>query len=143
MQRRYSLSALDVAALAGAAGATFAYARTLGISRSGSALAAVSFTLCGFQAAHIVHEPFNQLMPYLPLCLLLGEKYLATGKIAWLAGLALAWGTQLTIGHFQIQMWTAGLVVLSGMWRVWATGKRWQHGLWVNALSAQVSCGGS
>ncbi len=44
-------------------GVTFLYARNLAISRAGAILAAVSFTLCGFQAAHIVHEPFNHLMP--------------------------------------------------------------------------------
>ena len=108
---------------------TFAYAR-MRLSRPGSALAAMSFSLCGFQAAHIVHEPFNQLMPYLPLCLLLADRYVTTGKLRWLAGLALAWGTQLTIGHFQIQMWTAGLVLLFGTWRVWSAGESRQRPLW-------------
>ena len=59
-------------------------------------------------------------MPYLPLCLLLADRYATTGRLAWLAGLALAWGTQLTLGHFQIQMWTAGLVLLAGGWRALA-----------------------
>jgi len=99
--------------------ATFAYARGLKISRPGSALAAVSFTFCGFQALHVVHEPFYHSMPYLPLCLLLADRYAATGRLAWLASLALAWGSQITVGHFQIQMWTAGLVLLLGLWRVW------------------------
>jgi len=110
-------------------GVTFLCARTLAISRAGAILAAVSFTLCGFQAAHIVHEPFNHLMPYVPLCLLLADRYGSTGRLRWLAALALAWGTQLTIGHFQIQMWTAGLVILSGIWRVWIVKVRWQRGL--------------
>ncbi len=96
------------------AAATFAYARVLGIGPSGAALASVSFSLCGFQAIHDVHEPFYCALPYLPLCLLLADRYAATGRFAWLAGLALAWGTQLTLGHFQIQMWTAGLVLLAG-----------------------------
>jgi hypothetical protein len=94
--------------------ATFAYARTLGIGRPGAALASVSFSLCGFQAIHDVHEPFYSVLPYLPLCLLLADRYATTGRLAWLAGLALAWGMQLTLGHFQIQMWTAGLVLLAG-----------------------------
>ena len=34
------------------AAATFAYARSLGISQAGSALAALGFALCGFQAVH-------------------------------------------------------------------------------------------
>ncbi len=99
------------------AAATFAYARVLGIGPAGSALAAVGFALCGFQAVHAVHEPFYHLMPYLPLCLLPADRYAATGRLAWLAGLAVAWGAQVTLGHFQIQMWTAGLVLLAGAWR--------------------------
>ena len=98
--------------------ATYAYARVLGTSQSGSALAALSFSLCGFQAVHAVHEPFYTLMPYVPLCLLLGDRYAATGRLVWLAALALAWGVQIIIGHFQIQAWTAGLVLLTGGWRI-------------------------
>ena len=107
------------------AAATYAYARTLGLGPAGSAMAAVGFSLCGFQAVHAVHEPFYCLMPYLPLCLLLADRYAATGRPAWLAGLAIAWGIQVTLGHFQIQMWTAGLVLLAGAWRVLgsATGR--------------------
>ncbi len=100
------------------AAATFAYARNLRIGPAGSSMAAVGFALCGFQAVHAVHEPFYHLMPYLPLCLLLADRYAATGRPAWLAGLAMAWGTQVTLGHFQIQMWTAGLVLLAGAWRL-------------------------
>ncbi len=112
------------------AATTYAYARTLGITQSGSALAAVSFCLCGFQAVHIVHEPFYYLMPYMPLCLLLAHRYMTSGKFIWIPGLALAWGTQLTLGHFQIQMWTAGLVILSGIWQVWANGENRRRMLW-------------
>jgi hypothetical protein len=114
------------------AAATFAYARTLGIGPAGSATAAVGFSLCGFQAVHAVHEPFYHLMPFLPLCLLLADRYAATGRPAWLAGLAIAWGAQVTLGHFQIQMWTAGLVLLAGAWRALgpstdpATRRRWR-----------------
>jgi hypothetical protein len=97
--------------------ATFAYARVLGITRAGAALAAITFALCGFQAIHAVHEPFYHVMPYLPLCLLLADRYATTSRLAWLAGLALAWGAQITLGHFQIQMWTAGLVLAAGTWR--------------------------
>jgi hypothetical protein len=99
------------------AAASFAYARTLGIGPAGSSLAAAGFALCGFQAVHAVHEPFYHLMPYLPLCLILADRYAVTGRPAWLAGLAIAWGIQVTLGHFQIQMWTAGLVLLTGGWR--------------------------
>ena len=65
--------------------ATFAYARALGIGREGAALAAMVFALCGFQAVHAVHEPFYHLMLYLPLCLLLADRY-AIDRPAGLAG---------------------------------------------------------
>src|SRR5207245_607754 len=95
----------------------------------GSALAAVSFTLCGFQAVHAVHEPFYHMMPYLPLCLFLSDRFITSGRPGWLAGLALAWGTQLTLGHFQIQMWTAALVVLTSGWRVLTGVRGWWRSL--------------
>src|SRR5205823_7696759 len=104
------------------AAATSAYARILGVGPAGAAMAAVGFALCGFQAVHAVHEPFYHVMPYLPLCLFLADRYAATGRPAWLAGLALAWGAQITLGHFQIQMWTGGLVLLAGGWRAWIGG---------------------
>lgn len=108
---------------------TFAYARTLGIGPEGSALAAVSFALCGFQAIHAVHEPFYHAMPYLPLCLLLADRYAATGQSHWLAALALAWGLQITLGHFQIQMWTAGLALAIASWRALMTANGWARKL--------------
>jgi hypothetical protein len=59
---------------------------------------------------------------------LLGDWFVSTGQFRWLALLALAWGAQVTIGHFQIQMWTAGLVLTTGGWRVLRRrlpGTRW------------------
>jgi hypothetical protein len=107
--------------------ATFIYARGLGIGQAGSALAAVGFTLCGFQAVHAVHEPFYHLMPFLPLCLFLADRYVRTGLLSWLAVLALAWGTQITLGHFQIQMWTAGLVLATSGWLALASASGWRQ----------------
>jgi hypothetical protein len=78
---------------------------------------------------HAVHEPFYHAMPYLPLCLLVADQYAATGKRRWLAALALSWGAQLTLGHFQIQMWTAGLALFAGSWRAVKSGieaARWR-----------------
>jgi len=100
------------------AAATYGYAQALGLTPWGCTTAAIGFSLCGFQAIHAVHEPFYTLMPYMPLCLLLGDWFVTTGQFRWLALLALAWGAQVTIGHFQIQMWTAGLVLVTGAWRV-------------------------
>lgn len=100
------------------AAATFAYARVLGISPWGSALAGVAFSLCGFQAIHSSHEWAYQTLAYLPLVMLLADRYAARGRLGWLAGLALAWASQLTIGHFQMQLWTGGLAFFTGCWRI-------------------------
>ncbi len=54
---------------------TYLYARCLGLSTWGSALAGVSFALCGFQTIHSSHEPFYSMMPYLPLALYFAERY--------------------------------------------------------------------
>ncbi len=111
--------------------ATYGYARCLGISDWGSALAALTFTLCGFQAIHSVHEPFYTALPFQPLCLLLTDRYVTTGRLGWLALLALGWGAQLTLGHFQIPLWTGGLVVATGIWRVVNGHKPWLRGMCV------------
>jgi hypothetical protein len=102
--------------------ATYGYARFVRISPSGASLAAVSFTFCGFQAIHSSHEPFYHALPYLPIALLLTEWYLASGRLVGLILLACVWGLQLTLGHFQLQAWTAGLVLAIGLWRAVANG---------------------
>lgn len=103
------------------AASTYLYARSLRVSPWGSSFAAVAFTLCGFSAAHACHEPFYHILPYLPLILWLTERCSAEPETSrrrgWLAGIALAWGAQLTLGHFQIQFWTAVLAILTAAWR--------------------------
>jgi hypothetical protein len=104
----------------GLAAATFAYARQVGETPWGASLAAVAFPLSGFLTVHASHEWAYQTLPYLPLCLLAAERYAATGRLAWLAALAMLWGVQITIGHFQVQSWTGLLALLAGGWRVLA-----------------------
>jgi hypothetical protein len=98
--------------------ATYGYARCLGIGPWGSALAGLAFTLCGFLAIHATHEPFYHILPYLLAVLIVAERYLATGRWLWMVLLALVFGVELTLGHFQLQAWTAGLVLFLGFWRV-------------------------
>lgn len=100
------------------AAATFAYARTIGINPWGAALAGVTFALCGFQAIHSSHEWAYHTLAFLPLLLLATEKYLATGRLLWLAILALLSGLAWTLGHFQIQTWTHAIVAVVVLWRV-------------------------
>ena len=106
---------------------TYFYARCLGIAPWGGAMAAVTFTLCGFQAIHSSHEPFYCLMPYLPLALGLAERSLATGRLGWLAALPITLGLQWTLGHFQIQTWTGGLVIMTGFWRAAFDRQPWRR----------------
>src|SRR5262249_12655907 len=52
--------------------------------------------------------------------------------------LALAYAAQLTLGHFQIQMWTGGLVLFTALWRAVADGRPWWR---VPALAAALGWG--
>src|SRR5262245_38345182 len=97
------------------AAAAYFYARCLEITPWGGAMSALAFTVCGFQAIHSSHEPFYCLMPYLPLALGLAERFMRSGRPAWLVLVAIVLGLQWTHGHFQIQTWTGGLVVLTGL----------------------------
>jgi hypothetical protein len=106
---------------------TYAYARYLGGTPWGGAISALAFTLCGFQNIHAGHEPFYHALPYLPLALLLAERYLDRGRLSWMVLLALVYGLQLTLGHFQLQFWTGGLVLLTGLWRAAIDGKPWRR----------------
>lgn len=124
-------------------GTTYLYARSLNLAPWGSALAGLSFTFCGFQAIHSSHEPFYHAVVYLPLALWLAERYLARGGLVWMVLLGLAWGVQLTLGHFQLQMWTGCLVLITAAWRVAVNRQPWQRGLgliaalgWGAALAA-------
>ncbi len=117
--------------------ATYLYARTLGLEKWGGALAALAFTICGFQSSHAVHEPLYHAVPYLPLALMLAERYLVNGRPAWLAALSLGLGAAFTLGHFQIQAWTGGLVVLTGVWRVLGRETSWRRAV---GLAAAVVC---
>jgi len=100
------------------AGTMYVYARGLGLFPWGAALAALVFTLCGAQAIHSSHEPLYTALPFLPIALHVSERYLATGRVTALGLLALIWAAQLTVGHFQIQLWTAALVLATALCRL-------------------------
>jgi hypothetical protein len=76
----------------------------------------------------------------MPLALMFAEKFMASGRVTWLALLALALGAQLTLGHFQIQMWTAGLVLVTGIWRAAGEGLPWRR---VFALGISIGWAGA
>ena len=109
------------------AGTSFAYARFLKLSPVAAGIVAVSFTFCGFQGIHSSHEPFYHALPYLPLSLLVAEWYLRSGRALGVILLATTWGMQLTLGHYQIQWWTAGLVLTIGLWRTAFDHRPWSR----------------
>ena len=106
------------------AAGVFVYARRLGTTPWGAALAAVSFPLCGFQAVHASHEVFYHALAWLPWALVFADRYAGGGRPGDLAALALVLGLQWTVGHFQMQTWTAILVLASGAWAAHGSG-RW------------------
>jgi hypothetical protein len=125
------------------AAATYFYARCLGLAPWGAAIGAVAFTFCGFQAIHSSHEPFIGLMPYLPLALGIAERFMASGRPGWFAALPMVLGLQWTLGHFQVQTWTGGLVILTGLWRAAVDHRPWRRAVmlvlavaWGAALAA-------
>ncbi len=120
--------------------ATFAYARRLEISASGAALAALSFGFCGFQAIHSSHETIYHALAYLPVCLYLADRFLEEGRPGVLVALAVAYAMQLSVGHFQVQSWTAGLVALIGLCRLARPPRR---GGRVFGLVAALAWGGA
>src|SRR5216117_308365 len=50
---------------------------------------------------------------------------MATGRLVWLALLPVTLGLQWTLGHFQIQTWTGGLVIFTGVWRASFDRRSW------------------
>ncbi len=105
------------------AAAVYAYARQLEISPWAAAVSAIAFTFCGFQTIHSSHEWAYHTLAYLPICLLLIDRFASTGELRWLGWFGLAWGAQITLGHFQVQFWTGALAAFTGMWRAAQTGQ--------------------
>ena len=99
-------------------------------------MTSLAFTLCGFQAIHSSHEPFYLLMPYLPLALMIAERFMSSGRIFWLPLLALSLGLQWTLGHFQLQTWTGILVLATGVWCA-----AFDHKAWWRAVGLLVATG--
>ncbi len=78
--------------------ATFALARSLGISRAGATSAATSYAFCGFNTVWLGHPPPNVSL-LLPGMLFTLEKMLRTGSFRWGVALALCAGAALLGGH--------------------------------------------
>ncbi len=95
--------------------------RRLGISRTGSALAAFSWTACGFFLIHLAHPWGYTTGCWMPWAWGLGFSLLAHGTAARPAYpflLALVLALQLLPGHFQVAFLTEAGLVLMVVWAV-------------------------
>ncbi len=86
--------------LAGAFAAMFA--RQVGASRGGSLVAALVFAFSGFLITHLKHINMTAAAAWLPLLLLLLERYAAHGRRRILAAVGLVTGVMFLAGHPQI-----------------------------------------
>lgn len=115
---------------------TYAYARSLGISRAGATLTATAFTGSGFVIGHLLHLNIFFGVAWLPLALLAVERLATSLRPRFLLLGAASFGLLGLAGHFQIltlALLLAGarfLVVLRDQHR----GTSWTHTLWTAAL---------
>lgn len=84
----------------------FLYAREIGQSRTASLFAAMLFTFSGFLFGHIRHLNLIACAQWLPLALLLCERYARTRRPAWLLALAPVQALQHLAGHPQTAYYT-------------------------------------
>jgi hypothetical protein len=109
------------AVLSGAFAAMFA--RQLGAGRGGSIIAAIVFAFSGFFVTHLKHINMTASAVWIPLLLLLLERFAARRSLASLGTFALAVGAMILAGHPQIfynnllicAAWA--LVLLVRVWR--------------------------
>jgi hypothetical protein len=95
----------------------FLYARNRGISIAGASLASITFPLCGWMSIQSSHSWSYQALAWTPWILLAVERYIESGRLQYLTAIALGWGAQLLIGHFQMQFYTGLLAASLGLWR--------------------------
>ena len=98
-------------------------ARQLGAGRSGALLAALVFGFSGFFVTHVKHVNMTAAAVWIPLILLLLERYVQARRLKTLAALALVVAAMILAGHPQIAYYNllvaAGYSVflLIGTWR--------------------------
>lgn len=94
-----------------------AYTRSLGLRAWSCGIASLAFTLGGFLSIHSSHEWAYHGAFYLVLILLCVDRYALSGRVVWLAALALACGMAWCVGHFQIAAWSLPIAAFLGLWR--------------------------
>jgi len=111
------------------------YARQLGAARSCTLVAAVIFAFSGFFVTHLKHVNMTASAIWIPLLLLLLERYAARRSIKTLTLFALAVGAMVLAGHPQIvfnNLLVAGLYAVYLGVKIWIR-KPYEGGRWPNA----------
>lgn len=102
---------------------TAMFARQVGASRGGSLVAGLVFACSGFLVTHLKHINMTAAAAWLPLLLLLLERYAAHGRRRILVGVGLVTGVMCLAGHPQIAYYNLlaaaaySLLLFLGAWR--------------------------
>jgi len=94
-----------------------AYCRSVGRSKLASAMAALSYPLCGFFVGHVVHSNAFASAAWVPTLLLCVEKILRGKDLRWVGALAGASALQYLSGHPQTALLAAYYVGLYALLR--------------------------
>jgi len=127
---------------------TYILARTLRLSRSGGALAAVTFEFCGFTVTHNVFPMIVAAMVWLPLILAVIERIVNRAEagdarpLAYMLDLALgaaAFGMVFLAGHPEMYYYAALASAAFTLWRLVGLFRRQRRALPVLAIAGALS----
>ncbi len=99
---------------------TYLYARSIGLSRFASLVAAVSYMFSGFLISRLGFLSMANGAPWLPLCFFLAERLVRRRSLAGILFLGAALGLALLAGHAQLWfygLWALGFYVLYRSWQ--------------------------
>ncbi|MBU4385856.1 MAG: YfhO family protein, partial [Actinobacteria bacterium] len=100
---------------------TYVLAKDLKIGRTGSAVAAVTYMLCGFMVAHAGHMNQQSAAAWIPLIFLLFYRSLSRRRFSYSVAAGVAVGVALLAGHIQSVFYLCvlllGLVALTALQR--------------------------
>ncbi|MCL4368656.1 MAG: YfhO family protein [Actinobacteria bacterium] len=95
---------------------TYAYGRTLTLTRPAAFGFGLIFTFSGFMVAHLGHLNMLEATVWLPLALLCFHRAIRPGGWPWSLGAGLALGLSLLAGHNQISLYLAMFLFIYWLW---------------------------
>ncbi len=120
----------------------FYYLRALGMDRPSSLCAAIAFSWCGFFVAHLKHLNMHDAGIWVPLMLLLIEKYHTSRRGYWLCLVSAVVGLQILGGHPQISYYTVLFIAVYFLWRELPGKAGWRHRMKTVGYLVAVVAGG-